>query len=259
MMDEEIEMIKGSKNKVQSKKFRANRNTGPETEKHVHDANVAHKESYRQRCFSNTEKDYACLMIKNSENASNKRPNLMSENDHHSFSFEQCQNGNSQPIHAEIDPNLANNTTNYKYTKMLQDFEVKQNKDKVMQTFCKENHYNDNSFLSNSGVFNASPHVSMKSFNNMSNYVKNTFRKPKPSDRKKSFNSYSSYRKYELMDHNLAKQQNMSKTNRKKSKFVVVNLGNLLTFPNQHSKANFYCIFIFVVWLFGDFITILWS
>lgn len=157
-------------------------------------------------------------MAKNSDSASNKRPNLMSDNDHHSFSFEQCQNNNNEPINDEIAPNLANNTAKYKYTNMLQEFEVKQSKDKIMRTFCKENQFNENSFFSNSGVFNASPHVSMKSFNNMSNYVKNTFRKQKPSDRKQSFNSYTSHRKYELMDRSLVKHQNVAKTNRKKSK-----------------------------------------
>lgn len=63
----------------------------------------------------------------------NSRPLIKSELNHHSFSFEKSQNEDS---HADMKgPDDHNNTTKYKYTKMLQDFELKQSKDQIMRTF----------------------------------------------------------------------------------------------------------------------------
>ena len=84
---------------------------------------------------------------------------------------------------------------------MLEDFEMKQNKDNIMRTFCKDAREWEHNPVSNSQILSPPPNISMKSFNNMTNYVKNTFRNQKQgSERKDSFQSYSSYRKYELID-----------------------------------------------------------
>jgi hypothetical protein len=62
------------------------------------------------------------------------RQKLMSDHEKHSFSFEQSQ-GNGNNAEDMNAPNDHNNTATYKYSKMLQDLEVKQSKDKIMRTF----------------------------------------------------------------------------------------------------------------------------
>ena len=155
-------------------------------------------------------------MNKNPIPVSNPHQFIKSENDHHSFSFEKSQDSmNNKSIKGQ---QSCNNTATHKFTKMLEDFELKQSKQNIMRTFCKGAQEFDNNVVSNSKVMSPSQQVSMKSFNNMTNYVKNTFRKQKvPSERKDSFQSYSSYRKYELIDKNISKQANIMRTNRNRS------------------------------------------
>jgi hypothetical protein len=66
-------------------------------------------------------------------------------------------------------------------------------------------------------IVSPQPNVSMNSFKNMTSYVKNTFRKNKPSGRKNSYYSYSSHRRKEPMG-SMGKYVSNSKNSRKKGK-----------------------------------------
>ena len=70
-------------------------------------------------------------------------------------------------------------------------------------------------------VISPPPNVSMNSFKNMTSYVKNTFRKNKPSGRKNSYYSYSSHRRKEPMS-SMSKYVSNSKNCRKKGKTTFV-------------------------------------
>mmetsp|Transcript_30967 Transcript_30967/g.35371 ORF Transcript_30967/g.35371 Transcript_30967/m.35371 type:complete len:89 (-) Transcript_30967:403-669(-) len=73
----------------------------------------------------------------------------------------------------------------------------------------------------------------MKSFNNMTNYVKNTFRNKKSSGRKHSHYTYSSHRKYDKVGGVSDAHSLKSKTNRR-------NPGDLFSDPplSDHSHSN---------------------
>ena len=108
MMEEELELIRNT-SKEERKEPRNSKNTGTNTYK-TSEKNIQKgvRDSFKQRCFSNTEKEYACLINKNPVPITgNPHQFIQSENDNHSFSFEKSKD--SVNIKSIKEPRHCNN------------------------------------------------------------------------------------------------------------------------------------------------------
>lgn len=240
MEDEERELL-SIKDVKKERQTRDCRNTGANSIKNSGRVQAQdHRESFKQRCFSNTEKDYACLI--NQQIIPIEDSKMMHVSGHEkSFSFEKLSYDNSKksaknpknPKNSNLleeNKNLENNNeennfrdTNLKQTKINIDNKHQKERERVMKTFCQENSKEiEDCVITHFKALSPSPNISMKSFNNMTNYVKNTFRKQNPTARKQSLNSYSSKRKYELIEKSAKNSLNKSITSQNKSKKLIL-------------------------------------
>lgn len=206
-------------NKEEQKKPRECRNTGSNSYKDSGrtEQKRENKDSFRNRWFSNTDKEYAWPFNNLNITQKPELSNIKSENpgeQQNSFNLDNNELW-SKTINEQ---NISLNKSNYlTYDKKVKAFKHLQPNNSIgeVQSAPKMSQKDDNC-----KVLSPSPHVSQRSFQNMTNYVKNTFRKSKPGTRKNSYYTYSSHRKNDPFANFNPKYAEKSKTNRRKSKLL---------------------------------------
>lgn len=191
-----------------------------------------YKESFKNRWFSNTEKDYDCLININNDINSKVEENVKSngvDNHHQSFSFDNNDVSNTKVQDKNIALNKSNHLTYDKKVKAFKNIDPEH--DDYIET-AKLQSQNSNKEMNRSyrksnekaQVTSPQPQVSKESFNKMNKYVKNSFRKEKETGRKNSHNNYSSHRRKDTFKEHMETSLKQTGKNNRKSlhKFILI-------------------------------------
>jgi hypothetical protein len=224
MIDEEMELTQ-LKEKSEQSHMKYIRQTGHTSKKgSINIKPQQHRESFKNRWFSNTEKDYDCLININNDINSKIEENVKSngvENHHQSFSFDNNDVSNSKVQDKNIALNKSNHLT---YDKKVKAFKnIDPDHDDYIETAKLQSQNSKNDMnrsyrqLNEHGqVISPQPQVSKESFNKMNKYVKNSFRKEKGTGRKNSHYNFSSHRRKDtLKDHMESSVKHNGKNNSK--------------------------------------------
>lgn len=200
MIEEEMELIqlKEKSEQINTNKLYIRKTDHTSKKGSIVNQTEQHRESFKNRWFSNTEKDYDCLInVKNiANNVVEENVNSRGFNNHHqSFSFDNNDVSNNKVQ----DQNIALNKSNYlTYDKKVKAFNnIKPDYDSYIENAKLQSQNSKKSINQNSNeriqVVSPQPQVSKESFNKMTRYVNNSFRKEKMTGRKNSNYTFSSH------------------------------------------------------------------